>query len=758
MKGPNLICHNSKNNILLKNVDITGNVCGEFVEFQINYSYENTGNEDVEAIYTFPISEETFLSGFEANIGGRLIKGFIEDKEEAERLIEEMEKEETNFLLEEFNANQFKIFIGKILKGEFINIKISYIQQLRYVNDKLKLVIPKLVEPMNIQNREKIMNDNDYSVYLNLLVEPFNEVDFISESHKITVEKGEKLLYKINLVEDRNVLDKDIVIYIKEKNLEETTGMVYENFKENENIIYLRFIPDIECDEKVKPGNYLFLMDISKSMEGEKLISEKNALQLCLRNLYKGDKFNIVAMGDKLHYFSDGDKVEYNDENLKLASKWIDQLKCEDDAVIFEGLKYALKDEKLGEENSILFFTDDIVDDEKEILDYVDKNCNESRIFTFGIDASVNTYFINKLARITYGKAAYINNKAQIEEAILKQFNRIRGLQITNIDIDWGEVKVEKTYPRTIEYMYDEEPFRIFAKVKGDVGGIITLRGLVGNRVIQRKINLNNLELEENINLIEKIWYKKRCESLEEKMRFERGALYESMKNKVITMSKKIGVLTSETSMLLMEEFYDPVLGVGLKKILPIKIKYDDYDDYDESCNFYYKNYVDYDSLDKNQILKLSNKELLKIIASHQFADGSFGDSINEDQVEKTELTSKIIIAFALAKEEINLYKNLINKSLNYVLENLLEDVNEYKGEDLILIYIALKLSIEKAIAKKDKKAKIESILNYIEKILEENKIDINTLEDNLKLLVENSPRENSMLDFLVQNSISNVL
>ena len=74
-----------KNNIILKEVNIRGNLCGEFAEYTIDHVYENKGTNDVEAIYTFPIPERAVISGFEAVLGGRTIKGLIQDKEEAKR-------------------------------------------------------------------------------------------------------------------------------------------------------------------------------------------------------------------------------------------------------------------------------------------------------------------------------------------------------------------------------------------------------------------------------------------------------------------------------------------------------------------------------------------------------------------------------------------------------------------------------------------------------------------------------------------------
>lgn len=746
MKNPNLI-YDTDNNVILDKVDVTGYVCGEFVEFSTSYVYENRGGNDVEAVFTFPIPETAVLSGFEANIGGRTIKTTIESKEEAEKICDKLKEESSNFLLEEINANDFKISIGKIISGETIKLKISYIEELEYEEKSLKLTIPQIVEPINIENSKNLMNENDYKCYLNLLVEPFNEVEFESPTHDIAVEKGDGYIYKIYF-NKTEYLDRDLVIYITEKELEETTGMIYENPKDNSNILYLRFMPDIEEEEENLVHEYEFLVDISSSMEGEKLLQAKNALQICLRSLNEKDAFNIVAMGDNIHYFNEGGKVLYNEENLILASKFIDNLQCEDDALIFEGIKHGLKDDHKGKENTILLFTDDIVDDEKEILDYVEKVCENSRIFPFGIDASVNTYFINKLARITYGKAEYINDNNKIEDTILNQFNRIRGLQVTDIKLDFGDMNVEKTYPRTIEYMYDEEPFSIFAKVRGKAEGVVTLTGMVGERRVQRRVSLNNLELEENANVIEKVWYKKRCDSIEQRIRFERGEIYNSMKNKLIELSKKIGVLTSKTSFILIEEVYDPVLNTAFKKFLPVNIKYEESDNIDDFCGVYYRN-----SLNKD-FSEATRKEMMRILASHQFASGAFSDSILDTSEDKILYTAKSIIGFTEGKEEINIYKNLLNKGLSYIVYALNDEIENYSETTIIACYLAFNQSLKRIIIKNDKKSWAKKWNETFEKELIKRNIDINKTETILKSSIENEKLEDNTLKGLIDHLV----
>jgi len=743
----------SKGEILLKKVDIDGNICGEFVEFTISHVYENIGEDDVKGIYTFPIPDTAVISGFEANIGGSVIKGKVEDKKEIEKIYENIgEDSGSKLILEELNNNYFKMSIGTILKGETVIIKISYIEELVYEHSKLKLIIPKVVLPESPYNEEQNQQE-DYKLSLNLLVETFERAKFFCNTHKIMVEEEEEEesnLYKITLLGEDQILDSAMTIYLEE-NSSETSGIIYENYSEDNGIVYLRFLPEIEEDVEEKNGNYIFLIDISESMEGDKLKEAKTALHLCLRNLYKGDTFNIVAMGDTLKHFSESRRVEFNDENLKEASKWIDKLACENDANIFDGIKYAFLNEDKGEENTIILFTDDVVDDEKDILDYVEKTCVGSRIFPFGIDASVNTYFINKIARITFGKAEFINRSIRIEDVILNQFNRIRGLQITDIEIDWGGMKVEKTYPRTIEYMYDGEPFSIFAKMDGNLEGIVTLNGMVGDRRIQRRIVLTKLDLEVNANLIEKVWYKKRIESLENRIVYERGEVHEAMKNKIIELSTDIGIISDETSFILIEEIYEPVLGGVMRKFLPVNIDFNKGDTNIISPKFYYSQSLDELQLENLMDEGIDKSEFLRVLATQQLASGAFGKSVEDTKIDKVIYTARSIVAFTHHGEGIEIYKNLLTKAVVYLVENYEEFV---ENEDvLISTYVALKSFADKVIVKDNKKTRLLNAINSLESHIEELNIDISKINEEILRSIEGA-KEKDQLSRLIYKSI----
>lgn len=741
----------------LEEVKINGNVCGEFFEVTISQVFKNNSDDYIEGIYNFPIPDSAIISGFEATIGGRNLKAIVEDKNKTSKIYEDaLKRGESTLLLEEIMPHSFQISMGKIIPNETVKIKLSYIDEMEYSHGTYKLVIPCLETPVNADEiAVEDLRDTKYAFELSFLIESLCKINIKSPTNKVTIEDGGNNLYKVDVIDDTFMKD-DFVLLLKEEEDLETSGMIYE-YKDkmdniNKSIVYLRIIPEIESDAKEKPNNYIFLIDISSTMEGGKFEEEKNAVLLCLRNLSEGDTFDIVAMGDELKYFSEEWSLPFNNDNLKKATKWIKGLELSYDAIIKDALKYSLEG-RPTDNNTILLFTDDIVENEEELLNYVEGHLGNNRIFTFGIDISVNTYFIRKLAEIAYGKPEYIYPSERIEEQVLRQFTRIENPEVDDISIDWGKMNVDTTYPGTIEYMYDKEPFTIFAECQGEVEGEITLKGNVDDEQYIRKINLDNFELEENADLIQKVWCRKRIQSLEERIPTQRGEVQASMRKTVIDLSRKYGIISPETSFAMLEVREEPVLGIMLKNIIPVKVHErnlsyltveDIKEEYEsESSMFVYRPFTleeefDYSSEDFRKYLR---KDLLISMAENQFADGAFVDSEDTDCEDRVETTAMIVLAFTAGDENISVYVNQIRKAVDFLI-NSLEKYKDILSEKVYLLTaMALNTAIDSDVLKNKTVDKAKEKISDIKDILKDMNSKCSYRIDsysNMELLSEN--------------------
>lgn len=701
--------------VKLNRLEVTGNICGEYIEYTISQDYKNNTEDNIEGVYSFPIPTTSLITGIEVNLGGRNLKAMIEDRGSVLTTLKESREEGINTLsLEQKDDEYFTITIGNILPNEKVNLRITYMDQLTYEDDTLSLYIPSVVDPVYYNEDDEEETAEEVDFYLSLLVESYSRMEFKSPSHKISVEREDDTLSKVT-VSKSQTLDHDFILTMREVSPQIAAGMGYSYYEDEmeKSILMLKLAPILPDIPVEYTTNYSFILDISVSMGGFKLEEAKNAVLIALRSLEEGDKFNLVAYNEEVYKFSSGGKVKFTKENLAAATEWIESLETREGDMTFDALKDAIREaESEDEESTIFLFTDDYVENEDEILEYVRTNVGNNRIFPIGIDTEVNSFFINKLAEVGNGRPEFIDEGERIDDIILRQFNRIHNPQLDVTEIDFGDMIVEKTYPGTITYLYDREPFTIFAQVEGSISGSINIKGVVDEVDYTMHIDLDKLEIEENSKLIQKVWARKRIESLVEKERSSRGVEQEQIKEEILDLSKANSIISSETSFMMLETIEDPVMGIGLNRIVPMDMSETTMKNLargyflDEAAYSF-----DVNIREKMAATGLTHKEakmaikydrdnLLRVLAKNQQADGSFLDLGEETTERILETTLRSLLAFLVGSETTAIYLNNVSKSLRYVMNVLREDEKLITERNYMLLRVAYDLAEKKNLIK----------------------------------------------------------
>ena len=313
-------------------------------------------------------------------------------------------------------------------------------------------------------------------------------------------------------------------------------------------MLYLSFMPEIVDSYEDSEKEYIFIVDVSGSMEGEKLEETKRAVIECLKQLDEGDKFNIIPFESTFRAMNI-ESIEYNDKNLRKAIHYINSLEADGGTEILAPIKFALYENDI--EKVILLFTDGQVGNEDTIIQYVDYRINKSRIFPFGIDTNVNSSFIKQLAKVGNGKAELIQPKEKIDEKIIRTFSRIQTPLLENIEIDYGINKVIDEI-REDNCLFNYEFFNVFAKIE-ELRDDIKLRGKILNNEYVWKIKREDI-IKTNVD-VELLFAKQEMDRLEEYI----GNTYDydkinNYKKMIIELSEKYNINSKYTSFITIYE------------------------------------------------------------------------------------------------------------------------------------------------------------------------------------------------------------
>jgi len=589
-----LINKTTKESVALKAVDVSGELAGEALWVKILQKYLNDTGKNAELIYTFPLPEQAAVCDFTARIGNDLISGNIVEKEQAFREYDEaMRRGDSAFILENVRPNVFQISLGQIDAGEEVEIAIAYFQETKTCDGEIRLSIPTLLAPRYIpgspagnkmgpgqaQPTERVpdadfisppMGNPDYPVAIRLNLDSPTPISSIgSPSHQIVVEQSGPQHAEVRLAAGSSRMNRDFILNIHLKG-EALPCLIYGKGQQGEYFAYASFTPELPISQENPGREYIFLIDISGSMGGEKLRQAANALQICLRNLGLDDTFNLVAFESETHTFSP-DSISYNQKNLESASTWVNKLEAMGGTNILPAVELALS-KVSSREKIMLLFTDGQVGNEAEIISYVKDHAENLRLFSVGIDTAVNSYFINEIAEAGNGCSEFVFPDESLEDKILRHFSRINAGVMDHISLILPDVPEAIPAGRLPARLYDLEPCSHIFKLSSQPKRGLSVKGQYLDQEISLEIEQGQ-ELK-NAEVLEKLWAKRKIAELESYLANTNPRRLKNIQADIIETSQKYRVVSSLTSLLAIYNRHNKLSGLPETVVIPVDTPY----------------------------------------------------------------------------------------------------------------------------------------------------------------------------------------
>lgn len=151
--------------------------------------------------------------------------------------------------------------------------------------------------------------------------------------------------------------------------------------------------------------------------------------------------------------------------------------------MMIEGIEAALDfPHEEGRVRIVSFMTDGYIGNESEILAAIHQKLGRSRIFSFGVGSAPNRYLLEWMARVGQGAVAYVGegDRRDDREAVDAFYERISHPALSDIEVDWGGMRVSEVYPSRIPDLWSGRPLVVTGRLHGPVGRRIEVRGRVG--------------------------------------------------------------------------------------------------------------------------------------------------------------------------------------------------------------------------------------------------------------------------------------
>jgi len=495
MNASGIVARDTGRPVPLEHVHVDAHVVDVAARVTVRQSYRNRESVPLEVVYVFPLDEGAAVCGFEATVDGVRYVGRATERDEAfKRYDDALEAGHGAYLLDEERADVFTASLGNVQPGASVDLSITYVTELAAEGAAARFTLPTSVSPRYAPAADRagvsptpaeavnppVALDVPYGFTFDMDVVMRGAIRSVhSATHPIEVEH-DGARAKIRLAQRGAPMDRDLVVVIAADGLDQPHATLERSEKGSAALV--SFVPRFEA--AAQPAEAVFLIDRSGSMGGTSIEEVRNALQLCLRSLTAGSRFNIVSFGSTFAPLF-RESRPYDEASMQEAAAFVRQVEADMGGTeLLPALEWVLAQARVaGMARQVLVLTDGEVTNTDETIDLARRHAADARCFTFGIGAGASQHLVKGIARASGGAAEFISPGERIEAKVLRQFARLFAPALVDARVDWGQpgaVAASDGVPP----MFNGERAAIYALLEEPRQGMVRLSGTLAGKPV----------------------------------------------------------------------------------------------------------------------------------------------------------------------------------------------------------------------------------------------------------------------------------
>ncbi len=549
----------------LRHTDVAAEVIGFAAGVTVTQRYANPFAFPIEAIYVFPLPENSAVDAMRIVIGERVIQGEVRKRKDARRIYEEAKAAgHTAALLEEERPNIFTQSVANIAPGTDIEVVIHYVQTLTYDAGSTEFVFPMVVGPRFIPGAT-LGNDvgagrladtdevpdasrisppiagrgmragQDISLRLTLDA-AFDVTDFDAPTHRVDTVQHDGSL-RVTLAEQDSIPNRDFVFRFRTSaTTPKAALMAHKGARGGGTFALMVQPPELDVEALVGRREMIFVVDSSGSMSGVPLALAKEAVRASLNRLRPVDTFNVITFaGTAARAFPRSRPAD--DASIRQALRFIEAAQAGGGTVLANAIDVALEPTvEPGRNRVVLFLTDGYVGNDEALFGQAERLVSamrergqRARVMALGTGSSVNRHLLDGLSRAGDGAAVYVTAREQPTAAVDTFFRLVDHPVMTDITIDWGGLAVTDAEPSRVPDLFASRPLTILGRYRRAGSATVVLRGTAGGQPVEVRTKVTLPARAEEHAMLNPLWARARIESLERDLwhKADKGAVRE---------------------------------------------------------------------------------------------------------------------------------------------------------------------------------------------------------------------------------------
>lgn len=546
-------------------------IVGTIANVTVHQTYRNHHATTLQAEYVFPASTRAAVHGMTMRVGDRLIEAKVKEREAAKQEFVEAQKAgKKASLLEQHRPNVFQMSVANITSGTSVDVELRYTEHIVPEEGVYEFVYPVVVgerynggpkathetwttnpHTLTLQNdfpkarpRFSFHASIDSPLPLKDVVVPTYPCDIAFTSlnqAEITLRTGTGL-------HDHN---NDLVLRYRLTDEAISTGLLTGSSGGENFFLLMAEPPQRVQGGQVVPREYVFILDVSGSMNGYPIDVAKRMMKRLFRDLRPQDKFNVLLFAGGSQLYADR-SPQATPEELDRAFDFIAKQTGNGGTELLPALQRALKIPRTADmSRSIVIVTDGFVAVEREAFALIRENVGDANVFAFGIGSNVNRFLIEGLARAGQGQPFVVLGQSEVD-AVAEKFARyVESPVLTGITVSYEGFDVDADAPEHVADLFAQRPITLFGKYEGQAKGTIVLRGTTATGTFEKRINVASATPANDADALRYLWARNTIAALDDD---QQAGNDETLKARITDLGLQYNLLTRFTSFIAVEE------------------------------------------------------------------------------------------------------------------------------------------------------------------------------------------------------------
>lgn len=562
----------SGDHIIIQSHKVLVTINNGYAKTEVDQVFFNTGESDLEAVYSFPLPRKAALSELSLFIDGREQLGEVLEKARAKQIYQEQKEKGRHTAHAGKDAyTTFRVAVSPVRANNSTRVRLVYYQPLDIDLNVGRYVYPLAEGGVDEQQLAFWTTDDrvdgtfsfDLTLKSAVAIQDVRMPGYMNQAEITTTDRknetGNAHFSHVHLVREGEArLAKDIVFYYR---LDDTAPARVELVpfrvaaKEDgeKGRFMLVVTPGASLAPVTEGVDWIFVLDTSGSMSGEKIDTLRQGVAKVLPSLKKEDRFHLLTFSDRVQQLTRA-FLPATPENIAMAGSMVQGISASGGTNLYQALERGLQKSEEGRTTALVVISDGVANVGKtahrDFLSLLNKK--DVRLFTFLMGNSGNRPLLDDLAGASGGFAMDISPDDDLTGRMLQAKARAAHRNFHDVEIELKGDGIEKIFPEKIGSLYLGQQAVLFGSYSQPGNAELIMTARISGEPHQWRCRVVLPANDEDNPEIERLWALAAIEENMKKIR-EDGER-QGLKEEVITLGVGYSLVTDYTSMVVVEK------------------------------------------------------------------------------------------------------------------------------------------------------------------------------------------------------------